>query len=51
MIEIAKLVKDRYNCFFVVYSDEYSSIIKNLDIPVAIGFFVTFGENFLFCFN
>jgi len=29
MIEIAKLVKDRYNCFFVVYSDEYSSIIKN----------------------
>lgn len=29
MVEIAKLVKDRYNCFFVDYSDEYSSIIKN----------------------
>ena len=51
MVEIAKLVKDRYNCFFVGYSDEYSSKIKNLDIPVAIGFFVTFGENFLFGFN
>ena len=51
MVEIAKLVKDRYNCFFVFYSDEYSSKIKNLDIPVAIGFFVNFGENFLFCFN
>ena len=29
MVEIAKLVKDRYNCFFVGYSDEYSSKIKN----------------------
>lgn len=29
MVEIAKLVKDRYNWFFVGYSDEYSSKIKN----------------------
>lgn len=29
MVEIAKLVKDRYNCVFVGYSDEYSYIITN----------------------
>jgi hypothetical protein len=29
MVEIAKLVKDRYNCFFVGCSDECSSKIKN----------------------
>jgi hypothetical protein len=51
MVEIAKLVKDRYNWFFVGYSDEYSSKIKNLSIPEQTGFFVNFGENFLFCFN
>jgi UDP:flavonoid glycosyltransferase YjiC (YdhE family) len=29
MVEIAKLCKDRYNCVFVGYSDEYSNIIEN----------------------
>lgn len=29
MVEIAKLLKDKYDCIFAGYSDEYSGIIKN----------------------
>lgn len=29
MVEIAKLLRDKYDCIFAGYSDEYSGIIKN----------------------